>query len=78
MRLELNLVRRAGRGRPRRSVEQAIQTLGLAQAINEEVDSGAKLYIATEAVAKKKGKARSTAYVALATAKRAKAVRENN
>jgi hypothetical protein len=82
MRLELNLVRRTGRGRPRKSVKRAIQQLTLAdkleQCIGAAVEKGDKPYIATGEAAKKEKKARSTAYVALRSAKKAKAIRENN
>ena len=82
MRLELNLVRRAGRGRPRKSVKRAIQQLTLAdnleQRIAAAVEKGDKPYIATGEAAKEEKKARSTAYVALRSAQKAKAIRENN
>jgi hypothetical protein len=76
MRLELVLVRRAGRGRPRKDVLGAIEKLQDANKIDAEIESGSKPYIAVEDAAKKAGRARSTMYEAKKAARVAKAVRE--
>jgi hypothetical protein len=76
MRLELVLVRRAGRGRPRKDVLGAIEKLQDANKIDAEIESGSKPYIAVEDAAKKAGRARSTMYEAKKVARVAKAVRE--
>jgi hypothetical protein len=81
MTLQLVLVRRAGRGRPRGSVKKAVEQLRFAKICEREIARRVKLEtprdVAIGDTAKHQKKARSTVFAALAAAKEAKVIREN-